>query len=112
MDFICRKNKKDKQVPTIIKVDYEVRAVQPEAVWENIITAESKWAFPKASSFRSALKEAITKEKHYRTRAKILQEQILKKHMPEKIYEQFVQSVQDVFEESTEIEGTSNVLLL
>jgi len=112
MDYICRKNKKGKEVPSIIKVDYELRAVQPEAVWDNVVTAESKWAFPKASSFRRALKEAITKEEHYRNRAKLLQSQVIKNHTPEKIYEQFVQSVQDVFVETPDIKGASNVLLL
>jgi len=113
MDFICRTNKKGKRVPLVAKVEYELRQVQPEAVWDHVIPAESMWAFPKANSFRRALKEVLNKEGHYRNQAKNLQAQILSTYTTEKLYADFVQSVQSTFGAGSSLsEGASNVVRL
>tara|TARA_R110000796_G_scaffold19255_1_gene57839 strand:- start:589 stop:1827 length:1239 start_codon:yes stop_codon:yes gene_type:complete len=95
MDFICKPNKKGKQVPRVIRVDYDINQVQPQAAWPGIIQADSKWAFAKESSFKTALKECLEKETHYRQAALGLQNHILENFTEEKIYSDFVDSVWD-----------------
>lgn len=92
-DFITKPNKKGKAVPLVIRVDYDLKNVQKEAVWEGIIQADSLWAFPKENSFKRALREALTKEKHYKQQAQVLQKHIVATWTAEKQYADFVECV-------------------
>jgi glycosyltransferase involved in cell wall biosynthesis len=93
MDFICKPNKKGKQVPLVIKVDYDIENVQANAVWDGVIQADSKWAFAKESSFKRALQDSLDKEKYFRDKAKILQNYIWDQFSYDKVHKQFVDSV-------------------
>ena len=93
MDFICKPNKKGKQVPRVIKVDYDIKEVQKHAVWNGVIQADSKWAFAKENSYKRALKDALEKEKHYRKEANALRSYIHENFSDEKLYHQFAQSL-------------------
>jgi len=93
MDFICVPNKKGKQVPKVVPVNYDVQPVQKEAVWKGVIVEDSMWAYPKEASYKRALTACIEKEKHYKQEAKRLQKHILENFTTEKMHEQFVQFV-------------------
>jgi glycosyltransferase involved in cell wall biosynthesis len=93
MDFICVPNKKGKQVPTVIPVNYDVQKIQKEAVWKGVLVEDSMWAYPKEASYKRALTASLKKENHYRQEAKRLQKHILKNYTTEKMHEQFVQFV-------------------
>jgi glycosyltransferase involved in cell wall biosynthesis len=95
LDFICRPNKKGKQVPHVIRVDYDMKPVQKAAVWEGVIEAESMWAFAKESSYKKALREAVDKPTHYRRRAALLQKTILKNFSEEALFEKFVSHIHE-----------------
>lgn len=90
MDFICRTNKKGKEVPHIIAVDYIVKPVQKSAVWDGVVQHDSMWAFAREKSYKRALREAIDKEKHHRARAKLLAKDIRSRFQPEDLYKEFV----------------------
>jgi len=95
MDFICKPNKKGKQVPRVIKVDYDIKEVQKHAVWNGVIQADSKWAFAKENSYKRALKDALEKEEHYRKEAEALRSYIHENFTSEKIYDDFVSCIVD-----------------
>jgi len=95
MDFICKKNKKGKSVPRINRVDYDLQQIQPHAVWPGVIEADSKWCFPKETSYKRALTAAIEKEAHFKQEAVTLQNHILEEFTAEKIYQDFVAAVVD-----------------
>ena len=78
LDFICKPNKKGKRVPLVSKVDYDMKNVQPEAVWEGVIQADSMWAFAREASYKRAIREILTKEKHYKQQAEVLRKHVLK----------------------------------
>ena len=107
MDFICKTNKKGKAVPKVIKVDYDIKDVQKEAVWDGVIQADSKWAFARENSFKSAMKDALKKEEHYRSQAKVLQKHILENFKEEDIYGRFVELVSPAGEEGEAFEMDS-----
>ena len=90
LDFICKPNKKGKDVPLIVKVDYSIEKVQPNVVWEGVIQEDSMWAYAKETSYKRALRECLTKEKHYKQQALNLQKHILKNFSEEKMYADFV----------------------
>jgi hypothetical protein len=48
---------KNKFIP--LKVDYELRHVQKEAVWPKVIQADSMWCFPKEGSFKMKLRSMM-----------------------------------------------------
>jgi hypothetical protein len=93
MDFICKPNKNGKRVPMVSRVDYDLREVQPEAVWEGVIQADSKWAYARENSYKRALRDILQKEVHFKTKATSLQKYILENFSEEKIYHQFAEAV-------------------
>jgi len=93
MDFICKKNKKGKQVPKVSRVDYDIKPVQPEAVWPGVIQEDSMWAYARETSFMRACRSILTKEKFHQKEAEILQKHILKNFTFEKVYKEFVDVV-------------------
>jgi len=93
MDFICKPNKKGKQVPRVIKVDYDLKQVQKEAVWKGVIQPDSKWAYAKEKYYKSALKDCLEKENHWKKEALALKNHILKNFSEEKLYNQFLEAV-------------------
>jgi glycosyltransferase involved in cell wall biosynthesis len=104
MDFICKPNKKGKQVPRVAKVDYDIEHVQKTAVWDGIIQADSKWAFAKENSYKRTLIDVLEKEDYYRKEASALQKHILDKFTDENMYAAFVDSM-PVEQDSTVDEG-------
>ena len=101
LDFICRPNKKGKAVPYVIPVDYTIQPVQNNAVWEGVIEKDSMWCFAREASYKRALQEALTKQKHYRTRAQALQKTIAENFTAEALYSQFVSFIHE--EPDTEV---------
>ena len=93
MDFICKPNKKGKQVPRIVRVDYDVNQVQKSAVWNGVIQADSQWAFARENSYKRALTECLEKETHYRNEAEGLKNYIRENFTNEKVYADFVNNV-------------------
>ena len=93
MDFICKPNKKGKQVPRVIKVDYDIKEVQKHAVWNGVIQEDSKWAYAKEKHYKSALKESLEKETHWRTEAESLKRHIHKNFSKEQIYGNFLSAL-------------------
>jgi len=95
MDFICKPNKKGKAYPRVARVDYDIKRVQKEAVWENVVEAESMWAYAKEHSYKKTLREVLTREVHYRKEASALQKHIIANFKEEEMYSQFCKHVWD-----------------
>jgi len=102
MDFICKPNKKGKQVPRVIKVDYDIKEVQKHAVWNGVIQADSKWAYAKENSYKRALRNALEKETHWRNEAEALRSYIHENFTEEKVYGDFVSEL--VSEDELDVE--------
>ena len=99
-----KKTKKTKKRSLFTKVDYELRAVQPEAVWADIIIADSMWCYPKKGSFTMALRKVYKEHGYAVSQAKKLQTHILKTYTPEKQYDLFVQSLGLDFSEVVDVD--------
>lgn len=90
LDFIRKPNKKGKKVPLVVRVDYDLQKVQPGAVWKGVIEEDSMWAYARESSYKRALREVLSKEKHFKNKALELQKYIKKNFTEEKLYDEFV----------------------
>jgi glycosyltransferase involved in cell wall biosynthesis len=98
IDFL-KAPKKDKETgktklkPHCVKIDYELKTIQKEAVWDGVVQADSQWAFPKPHSVREGMRELVKNYGPNLSQAKKLQEHLLKTLTEEKLYKQFVESV-------------------
>ena len=111
MDFVCKPNKKGKNFPRIIKVDYDVAKIQKEAVWDGVLQADSMWAFPKEASYKRALRDALGKEKHHRQEATSLQKHILENFTADQMYAKFVESLGISVDAGVSVRSTRENLL-
>lgn len=76
-----------------IKIDFEIKDVQKEAVWDGVIQADSKWAFVKPHSVKLAMRELVKNYAPNLSQAKKLQEHVLKTFTEETVLKQFAESV-------------------
>ena len=68
-------------------VSYDIKPVQPEAVWDGIIQKDSMWCFPKEWDYKKALKTVV---KNHTT----LKEEVLKTGLvDEKDYEKIMNPI-------------------
>jgi glycosyltransferase involved in cell wall biosynthesis len=112
MDFICRPNKKGKNYPRIIKVDYDLNPVQKEALWNGVVVEGSMWAFAKEASYKRALRDAIEKNIHYKMEAAALQKYIVEKFTEEDMYQQFVEAAYGDLPSTVELEDIPKISLI
>ena len=91
-DFLYMPDKRrssNKLKPMFASVDYELKNVQPEAVWEHIIQGDSQWAFPSEGSFKRRLRELRTDYPRFKKNAKKLQKHIIENFTEKEQYGKF-----------------------
>ena len=84
-------NKKIKKV--FARVDYTMKQIQKEAVWENILIESSRWAFPKENSFKQQIRKVYKQYGFYKKRAQILKQHLLVTHDEQKVYDQMAMAL-------------------
>lgn len=84
---------KIKMKPHCVKIDFELKNIQKEAVWDGVVQADSQWAFVKHSSAKEAMREIFKNYGPNLSQAKKLQEHLVNTFTEEKILKQFAESV-------------------
>tara|TARA_R110000822_G_scaffold23098_15_gene71701 strand:- start:1341 stop:3374 length:2034 start_codon:yes stop_codon:yes gene_type:complete len=79
--------------PMFASVEYDLQDVQKEAVWDNVIQADSQWAFPREGSFKRRLREVRSEYPRFKRNATKLKKYLVENFTEEKINSQFVESV-------------------
>jgi len=92
-DFLYIPQKNGKLKPMFTEVAYELKNVQPEAVWNGVIEKESQWAYPKEDSFKKALREVKSENSRCRRNASKLKKYLRDNFTEENMYSQFVDSI-------------------
>ena len=59
-----------------LKVKHELKQVQPQAVWEGVIQADSQWAYADQGSFKMALRQMFKKHDEFVEQAEELQDHV------------------------------------
>ena len=88
-------------------VEYTIQPVQKQAHWKGVIEPDSMWAFADQGSYKMKLRDAKKKWKKYKQRAVELQAIINEKFNDEKLYADFVESIESLFDK---VEGDMVVL--
>ena len=93
VDFLYapKKDKKGKikSKPHFTKVDYELKPIQKEAVWDGVLVPDGKWCYPKEISFRGAIRQVYKNYGPAASNAKNLKSYLLKEFSKNKIYEMY-----------------------
>lgn len=88
-----KKSGKEKQKSMFLKVDYKLNNIPPEHVWQNVIIAESQWAFPEKGSYKKAIRKVYKDHGVYKSQAKKLQKYLIEEFSPDKQHERFIKAL-------------------
>ena len=109
MEIKDKKTNKKRKRPMFVPISYDLRPIQPEAVWGDILIKESMWAFPKEWSFRKGLSAFMKNYSTYENLAKKLQVHIQKEFAFQSMSEKFLKI--SGLEETTQDESSETVTL-
>ena len=90
---------KIKRIPMFTKIRYELNNVQQEAVWENVIDADSKWCFPTEESFKRSIRNLYDVYKPSKKVAERLMNHLKENLNQEKMFEIVSNSIKKVLPE-------------
>ncbi len=98
LDFL-QMDKKDKETKETYRksmfstVSYEIRPIQKEAVWNDVLIPEGRWAFPEPGSYKMRLREMYREYSRLKSQAKQLAKHILETFTEEKCYKQYAEAI-------------------
>jgi len=97
LDFLYKKvkqkNGKTKNKHMFNRISYTLGQIQKEAVWENVVVADSKWAFPEAGSIKMNLDEIYKDYGRFKKRAKELEKWVREEFHADKQYQKYIDSI-------------------
>ena len=91
-DFTATKNGKSQ----ILDVDYELREVQEQAVWDGVIEKGSEWCYVDLANVRSQMRELYNNTETHKEKANKLKESIRKKYTTKQQYKKMLKSIKEV----------------
>ena len=95
LDFLHGK-KKGKVKKLFAAIQYDLKQVQPSAVWKDIITEDSRWAYPTASSTKRQLESVYKNYGMYKGWAKTLQKQVEENFSKDKIIKKMLDNLLEI----------------
>lgn len=98
-----KKTGKIKNKPHFVKIPYELRPVQKEAVWDGVIQADSQWCWVTNIGTRSALRDLKKNHGIFLSDAKKLSSYILEKYKKENQMKSFTQNLKSFLSEDKSI---------
>lgn len=82
---------KDKKM--FLKVAHDVKQIQPEAVWDGVLQADSQWAFVNERSLREKMRSLVKRHGTYKKNAAKIQKHIVENYKKDDLYAKFVEVV-------------------
>ena len=106
VDFLYapKKDKKGKikKKRHFTKVDYDLKQVQKEAIWEPILIKDSMWCFPRQGSYKMGLRKIYKSYDIAKKEAEKLQKWILEEFAEDIKYGGFVSAMEEVIAPSVD----------
>ena len=78
-----------------LKVNHELRPVQPQAVWDGVIQADSHWAYADQGSYKMALRMMFKKYDEFTQQTIDLQDHIITNFGDEALFQKFCDTILD-----------------
>ena len=92
-----KKKNKIKNTCMISNVAYDIKNVQPEAVWDGIIIPDAQWCFPREIDAKQQMREVYKNYGSCKSRANKLQEYVLDKFDSDKMLTHFADCVDEYY---------------
>jgi len=100
LDFLTMPNEQGKEKKMFAKIDFELKPIQKEYVWQGVLEAGTSWAFPLANSVKEKMREVYKDYPRFKSWAKKLSQHNKEKFIQEKVYDSFVRNfIEDEKEE-------------
>jgi len=97
LDFLYKshkqKNGKIKKKHMFSRLSFTMQQIEEEAAWENVLMADSQWAFPEEGSIKMSLEEVHKDHGRFVKRAKELQKWIKQEFTEDKINNQYSEHI-------------------
>tara|TARA_Y100000034_G_scaffold133547_1_gene199284 strand:+ start:4932 stop:6185 length:1254 start_codon:yes stop_codon:yes gene_type:complete len=106
-----KKKKRNVIKPHFASVQYDLKQVGSEAVWEGVLEKGSMWAYAHKGSYKNKIRDVHKNHGKYKKLARQLKEHTEFNFSEEKIYEKFVSSVESCFEHNS-IEEDVQVMVI
>ena len=87
------KKGKKRVKPMFSKVDFKIKPIKEEAVWDSVIPRDSMWCFVEEKSFKSRMLDMYDNYAVYKKRAKDLKKMVLAKYEENSVNDLFAKSV-------------------
>lgn len=93
VDFLYKTLDNGEKVGLYCEVDYDIKQIQREAVWDGVLQADSYWSFAKPGSYKMKLRELYKNYEEYEGKARELGEYVREEFEDVKQYEKFVKAI-------------------
>ena len=90
------KSKKVKKMPMFLKTRFKLAPVNSDAVWEDVIDADSLWCYSDEKSFKKNLKNMRESYQYNKKQALQLQDYLRKEFHEDVIHQKYHDSIEDV----------------
>jgi glycosyltransferase involved in cell wall biosynthesis len=90
LDFLTMPNEQGKEKKLFAKIDYDLKPIQKEYVWQGVLEEGTSWAYPQASSVKERMREVMKDYPRFKSWAKKLAEYNKEKFTEEKVYDKFI----------------------
>ena len=102
-----RKKGSKKKTETVVKpmfgdVEYTLGPIQPEAVWDGVLQADSMWCYPEENSYKKTLTDMYENYDDFKGMAKKLKTWVRKEFEEQKQYDAFANAVMPAEEKKEE----------
>jgi len=88
-----KKTGKTRRRPLFARVDYDLRHVQPEAVWNSVIQQDSMWCYAKQSSYKGKIRDVYRNYSKYVGMANKLYKCVMTTFTEERQFKLFAEAV-------------------
>jgi hypothetical protein len=101
-----------KNKPHFVRVEYDLKPIQKEAVWKSVLEEDSMWCYPQQGSYKMRLREVYKDFGRFKKQAKDLQSWVLENFSEKKQYSKFVESIDSVniFDSQESVEDEINTM--
>jgi len=90
LDFLSAPDETGKMKKMFAKVDFELKPIASEHVWQGVLEAGTSWAYPSASHFKSRLREVYKDYSRFKNWSKKLNKWVRQEFTEEKVFNRFL----------------------
>lgn len=93
LDFLTMKDEDGAEKKMFAKIDYELKPIAQEHVWNGVLDAGAQWAYPSMSACRSRMREVFKDYGRFKSWAKKLNKWVREEFTKEKTYDKFLSNI-------------------